>query len=183
MNNADQSATFLKFADDTTILTCGDTLQEAAERMNHSLDKVKYWFQRNKLNLNPSKTRYMIFNAHTAETRMLKIGNEFIERVWEQGREKSFKLVGIQLDEKLKWSHHISYILKKVNSSNYALTRSSKSLNTKNKKLIYSGLVHSHLVYGLPIWGHATPGRLKPLLTRQKPVSYTHLTLPTIYSV
>ena len=95
----------------------------------------------------------MIFNAHTAETKMLKIGNEFIERVWEQGREKSFKLVGIQLDEKLKWSHHISYILKKVNSSNYVLTRSSKTLNTKNKRLIYSGLVHSHLVYGLLIWG------------------------------
>ena len=78
MNNADQSATFLKFADDTTILTCGNTLQEAVDRMNISLDKVKTWFQRN------------------------------------------------------------------------------------------SGLVHSHLVYGLPIWGHATPGRLKPLLTRQK---------------
>ena len=168
MNNSDQSATFLKFADDTTILTHGDTLDEAVEKMNYSLDKVSRWFQRNKLNLNPSKTRYMLFNSHTAETNLVKIGQEFIERVWENGKEKAFKLVGLQLDEKLKWTHHIGYILKKINSSNYALTKASKTLNTKNKKLVYSGLVHSHLVYGLPIWGHATPGRLKPLLTRQK---------------
>ena len=110
----------------------------------------------------------MLFNINTPETKLLKIGNEFIERVWENGKEKSFKLVGLHLDEKLKWSHHINYILKKVNSSNYALTKATKILNTKNKKLIYSGLVHSHLVYGLPLWGHATQGRLQSLLVRQK---------------
>ena len=134
MNKADPSATFLKFADDTTILTSGNTLQEAQDKMNNTLAKVNIWFQRNKLNLNPSKTRFMLFNTHTPETKILKIGNEFIERVWEQGNEKSFKLVGLQLDEKLKWSHHISYILKKVNSSNYALTKAAQTLKTKNKK-------------------------------------------------
>ena len=109
MNNSDQSATYLKFAD-TTILTHGDTLDEAVTKMNYSLDKVSRWFQRNKLNLNPSKTRYMLFNTHTAETDLVRIGQEFIERVWENGKEKAFKLVGLQLDEKLKWTHHISYI-------------------------------------------------------------------------
>ena len=34
-----------------------NTLQEAADKMNQTLKKVKIWFQRNKLNLNPGKTR------------------------------------------------------------------------------------------------------------------------------
>ena len=75
-----------KFADDTTILTTGSTLEEAANNMNSVLAKVNIWFKQNKLNLNPSKTRCMIFNAKTEETELISIDNTIIERVWEKGR-------------------------------------------------------------------------------------------------
>ena len=57
---------------------------------------------------------------------------------------------------------------KKISSSLYGLTKVSKELNEENKKLLYSGLIHSHLVFGLPIWGWATKGRLNELLVKQK---------------
>ena len=41
-------------------------------------------------------------------------------------------------------------------------------MSSDNKKLLYSGLIHSHLVYGLPIWGFAAKGRLEPLKIKQK---------------
>ena len=63
INNCTDIASFTKFADDTTLLTSGKTLQEAADKMNTALSQVDTWFQKNKLNLNPSKTRYMIFNT------------------------------------------------------------------------------------------------------------------------
>ena len=56
----------------------------------------------NKLNLNPSKTRYMIFNHETDKTNHLSINDTQITRVWDKGTEKSFKLVGIYIDKKLK---------------------------------------------------------------------------------
>ena len=40
INHCDDSADFKKFADDTTILTTGSTLQEAANNMNSVLAKV-----------------------------------------------------------------------------------------------------------------------------------------------
>ena len=40
--------------------------------MNKALAKVAVWFKRNKLNLNPSKTRYMVLNAKTTETKLVK---------------------------------------------------------------------------------------------------------------
>ena len=55
------SAKFTKFADDTTIIT--STVEEAALKMNDALHHANNWFAQNKLNLNPSKTRYMIFNG------------------------------------------------------------------------------------------------------------------------
>ena len=168
INQADTRVNFTKFADDTTILTSGHTHLEAVATMNESLERVHLWFQRNKLNLNPSKTRYMIFNSKTEETQLVKINNQYIERVWDKGNEKAFKLMGIWVDEKLKWQHHIDSIGKKMSYATYGLAKASKELSSKNKKLLYSGLIHSHLVFGLPLWGFALKGRLNSLKVKQK---------------
>ena len=56
----------------------------------------------------------MIFNGKgTTQTELVQIDGQYIERVWKYGEEKSFKLVGIQIDEQLKWEEHITYIAKK----------------------------------------------------------------------
>ena len=40
INNCDKTANFVKFADDTTIITTGASLEEAAQKMNASLNRV-----------------------------------------------------------------------------------------------------------------------------------------------
>ena len=57
----------------------------------------------------------MIFNSKSEETDIVKLGDEYITRVHDKGKETCFKLVGIQIDEKLKWTEHINYICKKIN--------------------------------------------------------------------
>ena len=43
----------------------------------------------------------MIFNGKgTTETNLVQIEDNYIERVWSQGKEKSFKLVGIMFGRK-----------------------------------------------------------------------------------
>ena len=150
------------------MLTTGETLEEAVDHMNKALAKVAIWFKRNKLNLNPSKTRYMVLNAKTSETKLVKIGDEYLERVWKEGKEKSFKLVGIHVDEGLQWDYNINALGKKINSAIYGLAKTSRTLEEKSKKLLYSGLIHLHLVYGLPIWGFTKKGRLHSLKVKQK---------------
>ena len=41
------------------------------------------------------------------------------------------KLVGIYLDEKLKWDEHISQIAKKIGYSNYSLNKARNNLTQK----------------------------------------------------
>ena len=90
-----------------------------------------------------------IFNGkNTQETNLVKLGDTCIERVWSKGNEKAFKLVGIMVDEKLKWDEHINYINRKVGYANFMLAKASKTVGVHNKKLLYRGLIHSHLVYG-----------------------------------
>ena len=93
-------------------------------KMNDALHHANTWFAQNKLNLNPSKIRYMIFNGkNTQETNLVKLGDTYIERVWSKGTEKAFKLVGIMVDEKLKWDEHINYINRKVGYANFMLAK------------------------------------------------------------
>ena len=65
INKSNKDAMYTKFADDTTVLTAGNTLDEAVTKMNKALSDIDIWFKRNKLRLNTSKTRYMIFNHKT----------------------------------------------------------------------------------------------------------------------
>ena len=105
--------------------------------MNSVLSKVNIWFKQNKLNLNPSKTWCMIFNAKTDKKNLV------IERVWGKGKETSFKLVGIHIDKRLKWEHHINKTSSKIASAIYGLTKCAKELSSENNKLLYSGVIHS----------------------------------------
>ena len=59
------------------------------------------------------------------------------------------------IDEKLKWNEHINYINRKVGYANFMLAKASKTVGVHNRKLLYSGLIHLHIVYGAAIWGNA----------------------------
>ena len=76
----------------------------------------------------------MILNSNTQESNLIRISNEYIMRLWDKGEEKSFKLVGIHLNEKLKWTEHINKVGAKVASATYRLQKSSKDRGPDNKK-------------------------------------------------
>ena len=134
INNCDNTVSFTKFADDATVLASAPTLREPCTIMNKPLINVNLWFQRNKLNLIPSKTRYIIFNCNTEDINHIVINGTPIQRVWKKGKETQFKLMGIQVDKKLTWRSHIDYISREIDYANYSLGKAGKELNPKNKK-------------------------------------------------
>ena len=59
--NATELMLFL-FADDTSGLITGDNLPELIAKMNIEINKMANWFRANKMALNISKTKYIIFH-------------------------------------------------------------------------------------------------------------------------
>ena len=51
-----------------------------------------------------------------------------IERIYNEGRETSFKLLGILLDEYLSFNDHISMLTRKISKSLYVLYKPCKKL-------------------------------------------------------
>ena len=75
-------------------------------------------FQANKLTLNVSKTKFIIFRKPNVDVNLenfyLKIGNEGVERIGFDCKTKSYKFVGHHIDEFLSWEPHINHVHSKL---------------------------------------------------------------------
>ena len=160
----------LLFADDTTFQVSGVNLDQLFEIANSELEKSSVWFKANKLTLNVKKTKFMIFSDQNLQigTNNLHIGNQRIEQVGSNCKEKYFKFVGHVLDDKMSWEGHIEHIGKKLASANYGLNSSKNFLPFKIRKTLYYSLFDSHLNFGNLLWGCAKPKLINKLENLQK---------------
>lgn len=60
------------------------------------------------------------------------------------------------------------HVYNKCASSVYALNRCKNLLNSETLKMMYFGLVHSYLTYGVCLWGAAPKHNLRKITTLQK---------------
>jgi hypothetical protein len=172
--NASNLLLTLLFADDTTLQLNSSDVQNLFNTANSELSKVAEWFRANKLTLNLSKTKYILFKqpSQHVDFSNLKLGidNVNIERIGLGCEERAFKFVGMYLDEHLTWNNHINHVRSKVSMANYAISKVKYIFPEKVKVHIYNSLVQSYLGYGLEAWGGVMVSKLKPIFMIQKSV-------------
>ena len=98
----------------------------------------------------------------------ISLNNIKLERIGTGCQEKSFKFVGIHLDDKLDWSYHLQHIKSKMSSGNYHLARLKNFVPYHVRRTIYLSMIKSHLEYGITIWGSALKKFIDPLIIVQK---------------
>ena len=134
------------FADDTTIFnshTCNKYLQFMLE---HDLNLMTDWFNANKLSLNLHKTAAMQFwNNNTSLE--LHVDNIKIPVV------ESTKFLRVQIDNQLTWHNHANHLVNKLSINKRLMALGRNLLDRNSLQKIYFAHIHSHLNYGLSIWG------------------------------
>ena len=162
----------LLFADDTTFQLSGPDIDFLFERANAELQKASVWFNSNKLTLNVKKTKFMLFSEKNQKIKLkdkkLYIGQQTIEQVGSNCKERYFKFVGHVIDDQLTWEGHIEHISKKLASSNFALNSTKNFIPLKIRKNVYYSLFDSHLNYANLLWGCANSKQLKKIEILQK---------------
>ena len=144
------------FADDTNFQLSNNNLTELALLANKFLTEASEWFLENTLTLHPLKTNFIVINSlqTNIDTKIdLYLNNHKLEQIGQQFQTKSAKFLGIMLDDKLNWYHHINYICKKVRLAIFTLHQISKTVPIHIRIMIYNALVKPHIDYCLPIWG------------------------------
>jgi hypothetical protein len=155
----------LMFADDTFSLQSGEDLDELSTIINAEINKMAVWFRANRLAVNINKTKYMIF--HMKGKKILNPPNIYyngnepnqahsdelvstLERYHEnhpQPECRSYKLLGIFLDEHLTLDYQVSHICNKLTRSLYCIKQAKHMIPTDGLKALYFALIHSHLTY------------------------------------
>ena len=106
------------------------------------------WFKANKLTLNVSKTVYMLFRGKEAPTiDYITIDNEKITE------SESTKFLGLSMDKNLNWKKQTSILINKIKRNTTLIKNTKNMFNKDTLKLIYYAHIHSHIAYGLNIWG------------------------------
>lgn len=138
------------FADDTGILSVGDTHQEAAEKAQESINKINLWTQQWKINLNKSKSVHINFTNKKEQYYPIKINNTQVPYANEA------KYLGFTLDSKLRWKPHIKRKVAELNikfKKMYWLLGRNSKLSTYNKLLLYKQSLKPIWTYGAQLWG------------------------------
>jgi hypothetical protein len=172
------------FADDTTSLAKGKVLSDLVEYVNSELQKIAQWYRVNKMAVNTSKTKFIIFRTHGKfidpdQCRIVfnsnVIGQEVnielikpIDRVHNEGAEKSFKLLGVYLDEYLSFNAHVSQLCAKISKSLFCLNRLKNIVTSEALRTLYFAMIHSNIAYCINVYGCANDSTLKPLILKQK---------------
>ena len=152
------------FADDTSFLFSHADFDNLFEDCNLGLESFFDWCCANRLSVNISKTKYMIFSNNQLPniTPDLCLNNIILENV------SSIRFLGIELDKNLKFNQHILDISKKI-SKTAGIIRKLNDFFPRNVLIsLYYSLIEPHINYCCLVFGGTYNSHLDPLLIAQK---------------
>ena len=99
-------------------------------------------------------------------------------------KERTYKFLGIYLDEYLSFDKHCDIICNKLATSNFIINRSKHLLTPASLKTLYYSLVHPHILYALPIYSCTSQKNRTKIYKMQKKQSEQSpklSTMPTLH--
>ncbi|XP_063419173.1 uncharacterized protein LOC134701992 [Mytilus trossulus] len=155
-----------KFADDGTLWHKGKDIKEMKERTSEDVKTILKWTEKWRINVNLEKCEVCLFSKGNtdAEQKTLKV-NSFSYRY-----SPTPKLLGVTLDEKLKFDTHINLMQKRANNAIYVI-RDIKGMGgiSRSKLLqIYNSMVRSIMEYACPVWQITSAENMKKLEAVQR---------------
>ena len=139
----DTSINITSYADDNTPYAMEKDTQALIYTLENDTSMMMEWFRINEMKSNSDKCHLIIANETNMEA---KIGNDTIKGT------DSVKLLGITIDNKLKFSEHVSNLCKKANQKLHALARVSTFMNKKKLRMIMKSFIMSQFNYCPLIW-------------------------------
>ena len=144
----DSEIPYYKYVDDLTLV---ESLKHThLSHMQCEINKLCKWSEQNNMLLNPVKCSVMFvsFMKEPPPQFPLTIGNDILKVV------SQAKILGLLLQNNLKWDAHILDLEKRCNRKLYML-RSLKKFNLPIRDLItvYCGYIRPVLEYGVPVFG------------------------------
>ena len=131
--------------------------------MNIELKNISEWLRANKLSINIDKTNFILFHNNRDKDHLplklptLCINDAPIKQV------VSTKFLGVQIDENINWTHHITLTENKLAKQLGLLYKAKPFLNCKSMINLYFSFIHTYINYGNIAWASTTKTKLKKI--------------------
>ena len=174
INDLPNSSSFFKyilFADDSTLSTSfqPSDLPKMTRKINKELTFLNKWLTANKISINVSKTKYLLFSyRNKIKLRTIKIGKSKISET------DHIKFLGIIIDNRLKFNFHTSYISSKLSKQIGLLYKLSKYVPVNILKLLYNTLFLPYVNYGIEAWYGSYSNNTDKIFILQKKINPSH---------
>ena len=140
------------YADDTTLIITARTFDILFNHINEDLRSLFDWLCLNKLTVNASKTKYMVFSISGRSKPQIDqnvvLNDTIIERV------DNYKFLGMNINENLNWKNHMLDILSKIQRNLGIVRKTARFLNRNSLFQLYHSLILSHIRRGIIVWYH-----------------------------
>ena len=154
----------LLFADDTNVFIHGKNLDDLITCMNQELEKISQWMNVNKLSLNVSKTKCIVFSLRKKMVSKyhITLNGEDIEQV------DNIKFLGVCIDCKLTWNHHVQFVRKKISKALGILYKAKTWVKHDTMLTLYKCFIYPYIMYCIDVWGGTSKKNLLSILKLQK---------------
>lgn len=164
------------FADDLVLLVKAKDRSRLEREASRVLTEASEWLDDNGLVLNAQKTKSMVFSRKKGFKRCMNIrtlcqhASGGAERCMCPTIEEvdSFKYLGLTVQNDLKFPAHISLVLRKMRSGVAVINRLRNLSSVALRRIVYSSLCESHLMYMAALYGGAFVTHLEPLKRLQR---------------
>ena len=150
-------------ADDTVIYSRSRSCQIVERNLQQSLDMLEEWYTKWRVKINVTKSEAIMFTQRPLKHKPSEEPSLFEEDIsWK----KSVKYLGIHLDSKLKFKHHIDVIAGRARGKLhelFPLLNRKSTLPTSQALTVYKSLIRPIMSYAPSIWGNAAKTHMKKL--------------------
>ena len=152
------------YADDNTISCFSNSIKNVLNVLESDANIALSWLKENKMIANPEKFHCIILTKNKADNSDLdcKIGSKVIKT------EQKVKLLGITIDNKLKFDEHVSGICRKASAQLNALSRLNKFLSMEAKTILIQSFIYAHFNYCSLIWHYSSSKSINKVEMIQK---------------
>ena len=115
-------------------------LKSTLETLEHNSELAIAWFEMNYMKLYTDKC-HLLISGNKNEQMWAKLDRDI---VWESNH---VKILGITLDNDLKFDKHVSNMCSKPNRKLSAITRVAKFLHFKKRRILFKAFIESQFKY------------------------------------
>lgn len=153
------------YADDSNLKISAKTEEEIERLAYVEMENIQQYLKNHNLHLNIGKTNLMLFKTQQNKNKLepnILINETIIERKYRTN------FLGLEIDENLSWNDHVQKVIRKINSGIYALSKMSTLVNIQTLRSIYFSYIHSHISFGICLYGATKNSNLDQILKIQK---------------